>query len=524
MTLSATRTHGEREDRPRIAEVETPGFTLLWHPDPRRIGERAVLAGLDTDRTVELSRTSPRFAHPGSTPKRPLDDPFISRRPIVLRPGSEADTIEVIPTHSGSDLWLDGEIVTASVTLDAEALERGVVLMIAHRVVALLHRLDPLAPAATAADGLVGQSAALAAVRRDIRAVADVDVPVLLRGESGVGKELVAAALHGAGGRSQGPFVAVNMAAIPASLAASELFGSARGAFTGARAGRRGHFGRADGGTLFLDEIGDTPAEVQPLLLRALETGELQTVGADGSSRVEVRLVTATDAALETEVAAGRFRAPLLHRLRGFEILIPPLRQRRDDFGVLFRYFLEQALASIDARRTLAPAVDQARPWMPAPLVARLAVYDWPGNIRELRNIVQQVAISSRDRERAELPPPVLAQLERGPAIDPEVDRRRDCSAPSARLPGEITDRELEDALRRHRWRPQAAARHLGISRAAVYTLIERHPSLRKGSELGADEIEACARRHRDDLARMAEDLRVSETALKRRMRQLGLR
>jgi two-component system nitrogen regulation response regulator GlnG len=167
---------------------------------------------------------------------------------------------------------------------------------------------------------------------------------VLLRGETGTGKELAARALHDAGPRRRRGFLAVNMGAVPPTLAAAELFGAARGAFTGADQKRIGYFTRADGGTLFLDEIGETPAEVQILLLRALDNREIQPVGGGDPQPVDVRLIAATDADLEGAMAAVRFRSTLLHRLSGYEIFLPQLRDRREDFGRLFLHFLSQEL------------------------------------------------------------------------------------------------------------------------------------------------------------------------------------
>ena len=298
-----------------------PGLTILHHPDAGRVGERVALAGLASGREESLSRTVPAFSAPGKSLLRPLSDPYLSRRPIRLLPGAEPGGVLLRCGESGTALVADGAAVTGDpgdLEIPPARLERGVVLLLAGRVVLLLSRLDPVGVAGTPDFGLVGASAPVVALRREIQRVAGLDVPVLLRGETGTGKELVARALHDAGPRRSRPFVAVNMAAIPPTLAAAELFGAARGAFTGADRKRDGTFQRADGGTLFLDEVGETPPEIQALLLRALETGEIQPVGSDEIRRVDVRLVAATDSDLEGAVTAGRFRAPLLHRLAGY--------------------------------------------------------------------------------------------------------------------------------------------------------------------------------------------------------------
>ena len=494
-----------------------PGLTVLFHPDVERIGERAPHFGLLEGRPQDLSRAEPGFSN------GPLGDPFLSRRPIRIAPGSEPGSLRslrslrLIRGESGTRLSVNGEPVEEEAEV---SLEKGAVLLLAKRVVLLLSRIDPVAGILDLPRyGLVGESPALVRLRQEIRRVADLDVPVLLRGETGTGKELVARALHEAGPRRRRPFLAVNMGAVPPALAASELFGAAKGAFTGADQKRIGYFSRADGGTLFLDEIGETPAEVQVLLLRALENREVQPVGGGDPQPVDVRLIAATDADLEAAVAAGRFRAPLLHRLSGYEIFLPPLRDRREDFGRLFLHFLRLELEETGQSGRLAAGPDD-RPWMPAELVARLASYDWPGNVRQLRNVVRQLAIAGRD----------LPEVPVGPAIErlfqePEAPRPEPARPVSSgwRKPEDIRDDELLTALRANRWRLQPTAAQLGISRTSLYDRIDRSPNLRKAADLTREELEAAAARCQGDLDAMAEHLEVSKRGLQRRMKQLGI-
>jgi two-component system nitrogen regulation response regulator GlnG len=352
---------------------------------------------------------------------------------------------------------------------------------------------------------------------------------VLIRGETGTGKELIAGAIHQASPRSRGPYLAVNMAAIPPSLAAAELFGAARNAFTGADRSREGYFAQAHGGTLFLDEVGETPPEVQPLLLRALETGEIQTVGG-APRRVDVRLIAATDARLEENVAAGRFRAPLLHRLGGYQIHVPPLRQRREDLGLLFLHFLRNELEALgELKRLAAPE----RPWVPAPLVAWLADYDWPGNVRQLRNVVRQIAVAGCDAGAEGMWAQAESALqEAAKAPDSNVETRSSSASQTPkkaarkpyRNPEEISEEEMIAALRAHHWRLQAAADQLGLSRPSLYAKIDRSPNIRKAADLSRQEIEACYAQWGGDLDAMAEALEVSKRGLQLRMGQLGLR
>jgi len=531
-TWRDTETRSE-VDRHEAVVSSVTGLTILAHPDVRRVGERVALLDCTSEREEWLSRLEPSFAAPGEALRRPLADPYLSRRPMGLRPEA-AGGVRLDCRDSPSSVVAGGEPVHGERVFTEREIEDGVVLLLADRIVLLLHRFQPLFEAVPRY-GLVGESETLLETRRQIRQVADLDVPVLLRGETGTGKELVAMAIHQASVRRDRPYLALNMSAIPSSLAASELFGAAKGAFTGADQKKRGYFSRASGGTLFLDEIGEVPPEVQPLLLRALESGEIQPVGAEEIQRVDVRTIAATDSDLEAEIASGRFRAPLLHRLSGYEIRIPPLRRRRDDIGRLLVHFLRQELEAIGAADLCAASAAADRPWLPASVVARLARYDWPGNVRQLRNAARSIAVESRGRAELRIGAQVetllasLSEDTRQPVAraqaqpSPEVARRAS-PAPSRRSPQEISDSELVAALRANRWEPRLTAEQLGISRAALYLLIDACPLTRKASDLAPPEIEQALGQSAGSLSKAASHLEVSEEGLKRRMKKLGLR
>ena len=230
---------------------------------------------------------------------------------------------------------------------------------------------------------LIGSTPAMRALFRSIGRLAQAPLSVLITGETGTGKELVARALHRESPRSRKPFVALNSAAIPSELLESELFGHEAGAFTGASRRHIGRFEQANGGTLFLDEIGDMPASLQTRLLRVLAEGEFFRVGGRELIRVDVRVIAATHQPLEALVADGRFRADLLHRLDVVRLQLPPLRARRDDVPVLAERFLATAAAKLDA-----PAKRFAKPTL-----ERLRAHDWPGNVRELENLCWRLAV-----------------------------------------------------------------------------------------------------------------------------------
>lgn len=246
----------------------------------------------------------------------------------------------------------------------------------------------PAEPARPTRHGLVGRAASMQAVYRTIARLSSNDLAVLILGESGTGKDLVARAIHVTGLRQHGPFVAINMAAIPRDLIEAELFGHEKGAFTGAVARKAGRFEQASGGTLFLDEIGDMPIEAQTRLLRVLQSGEYSRVGGHGVLRADVRIVAATHRDIEQMVRDGQFREDLYYRLNVIPVVMPALRERRSDIAALVDHFVAEGQAAGLPPRRYSPAA-----------LARLEALDWPGNVRELANVVQRLAVLSRDTE-----------------------------------------------------------------------------------------------------------------------------
>ncbi|MEX2223742.1 MAG: sigma-54 dependent transcriptional regulator [Candidatus Rokuibacteriota bacterium] len=233
----------------------------------------------------------------------------------------------------------------------------------------------------------MGGSSAIAQVIQQVSQVAESNFTVLVQGETGTGKELVARAIHQQSARQQAPFVAVDCGAIPETLVESELFGHERGAFTGAQSKREGHFQVAKGGTLFLDEIGNVPVATQAKLLRALEQREVHPLGSPRAVAVDARIIAATNAELEEGVKAGRFRADLYYRLGEFTITLPPLRSRREDITHLAQRFLDEV--SMELRRPVRRIADEA--------MQALLRHDWPGNVRELKNVIRKAALVAAD-------------------------------------------------------------------------------------------------------------------------------
>jgi transcriptional regulator with GAF, ATPase, and Fis domain len=234
---------------------------------------------------------------------------------------------------------------------------------------------------------IIGNSPALEALLEQVEHVAPTDVAVLIQGETGTGKELIAHAIHTTSPRCGHAFVRMNCAAIPLDLLESELFGHEKGAFTGAIAQKIGRFELADKGTLFLDEVGDIPPALQPKLLRVLQEQEFERLGSTRTHKVDVRVVAATHCDLTEMVARGEFRSDLYYRLNVFPLLLPPLRNRREDIAPLVRHFVELSGRKIGKR------IDE----IPEATMLALVQYDWPGNIRELQNLIQRAVVLSKD-------------------------------------------------------------------------------------------------------------------------------
>jgi two-component system response regulator HydG len=299
---------------------------------------------------------------------------------------------------------------------------------------------------------IVGRSAPIRELLERVRRVAPTDSTVLISGESGTGKELVARALHAGSRRSQKPFVPVNCAAITETLLESELFGHARGAFTGATRARRGLFEEASGGTLFIDEITETAPGFQAKLLRALQEGEIRRVGESMPVRVDVRVIASTNREIKQAVAERRFREDLYYRLAVVPLRVPPLRERREDVPLLVEHFLEAHARRTGVRKRLDPEA-----------LARLETYSWPGNVRELENLVEQAAA-----------------LSQGPVITP-VDMPFDTPGPDQPPPGTLAEaveeaerRAITAAVQRCQGDLGEAARQLGVSSTTLWRRMKR--------------------------------------------------
>ena len=491
------------------------GLTILWHPQPERIGEQCIA----TDgKGTELSRFTPLFRRFGAHGEAaPLGERGITRAPLTIRRDA-ADHLTITAPDSRMLVECDGVPLAESVRLDSGQVERGVVLGLGGVILVCLHWMAslPRGEGGAGGAGLTGVGGAAIKLRELVRQAAATDLSVLLLGESGSGKEVAAQAIHAASARAGAALVAVNRAALNESLAAADLFGAAKGAYTGAQTVRNGYFAEADGGTLFLDEIGDTPTAIQPMLLRVLETGEYRPLGAAANRRSTARLIAATDQDIETRP----FNQPLLRRLEAFVIRVPPLRERREDIGLLIVQVLDQ-WSRQSGRRVEVPAA----------VVSQLCLYDWPGNIRQLGNVVRRMCIAldadDTDAARFEALVPRPADRAAAPAGAPVAPAHGDDPAPPrpdvkrVKL-SDLSDDQVLEAMESCHWMIRGAAQLLGISRPSLYKLLAEHPAIREVEAIPQAELAAAHQRSQGDLKQCASLLKTPSEALRRHLNKCG--
>ena len=446
------------------------------------LGRRFVVADHPRLAAILASREAINFSHDTHLP-----DPYDGL--LDQQPGAP------LPVHDcmGVSLWLEGDLWGA-LTLDAlrpGTFDRDAVLALNHfrlwveasvRVSQLeeerrrlqLSGISPESGHPGPEGDILGRSPAIQALMQELEVVADADLPVLLMGETGVGKERFARRLHAQSRRREAPLIHVNCAALPETLAESELFGHVRGAFSGATSDRPGRFEAAHGGTLFLDEVGELPMAVQAKLLRALQNGEIQRLGEDQPRQVDVRIIAATNRHLRDSVRDGGFRADLYHRLSVYPVFIPPLRERGTDVLLLAGHFLELNRARLGARSLRLSEEAEAA----------LCHYTWPGNIRELEHVISRAALKAISRgadrrdiitlEAALLDLDTLPAAGTAPAQPVQMSGDIPASLPLRQQVELLQRRAIDLALRQHGHNQAAAARALGLDASNLRKLMQR--------------------------------------------------
>ncbi|WP_394147359.1 nitric oxide reductase transcriptional regulator NorR [Shewanella atlantica] len=320
---------------------------------------------------------------------------------------------------------------------------------------------------------MIGQSRTMQSLNKEIKVVASTDLNVLILGETGTGKELIAKAVHQGSNRNASPLVYLNCAALPESVAESELFGHVKGAFTGAISNRSGKFELADKGTLFLDEIGELPLTLQAKLLRVLQYGDIQKIGDDRSRKVDVRIIAATNKDLKQEILAGRFRADLYHRLSVFPLMVPPLRERDDDITLLCGYFVERCRQKLGIKNlSLSPAS-----------LGLMKQYDWPGNIRELEHALHRAAVLAKAQANDDLPQILPQHFDMAGQTNSKQTSHTHDATPSYRLPSAASLKEATDQfqsqyinqiLAENNGKWAATARQLKVDSGNLHRLAKR--------------------------------------------------
>ncbi|TWB37529.1 sigma 54-interacting transcriptional regulator [Nitrospirillum pindoramense] len=484
---------------------------IVWHPDPSLVGMITPLA-FGPDGAFALSRFQPLFRSAVGQNLRALEDRHISRQPLEIRRRGPR-TFDIRPPESRMSVSVNGRVIEGPQTVSLDELGADILICLSDTVILSIFEASLPIQTEAAKHGLIGISQSVQVAWGLIRQAAPTALPVFVSGATGVGKELVASAIHALSGRATQKLHTINMATLSPALAHAELFGAAAGAYTGATRERSGLFALADGATLFMDEIGDTPKEVQPMLLRALECGEYRKLGDSRNQKADVRVISATDRPLDDPA----FNQPLRRRLEGVVIKLAPLSERRVDIGLLLRHFLTRGEPNLNA---FDPAALSAVKVMP------LLLHSWPGNIRELIGVARQIRLGTPVTLATDLaagaPSPRPAMAGAGAATGvPARATPPDTAERKRRDPATVDEAELLAALEGAGWNVKAAAELLNVSRTSLYRLMERSPTLRTAGDIPAEQLLDVMQRHPGDIEAWSQDLRIPKDSLKRHLRRV---
>lgn len=468
-------------------------LVILFHPDFDRVGE-INSCDLNEDKSFSVNRYTPVFTNGAKGAPSPLLDLIISRAPIIVTQLSKYKFC-ITPPKSLMEVRINGVAVNQATDISLKDANDVMTITISNSIILGLCYL-PQNQIQHSSSSLVGLSAPINQARHLIGQYAKTDLPVLLMGETGTGKEFAAHDLHTNSARHSGPFVATNMAALPPDLAVAELFGAKKGAFTGSSHDRIGLFGQASDGILFCDEIGDAPAIIQPMLLRAIETNRIQPLGQDKDSEVNIRIIAATDRKVNDQGNENSFSKPLYNRLSALQITMPSLNSRKIDIPILLMHFCKQN-----------PLWDKETFKVGTRLIIKLMTYSWPGNVRELKNISNQILLGEK---------PKLDIYTSAPNSSSANSSATSSVKKAYRSHHSVTYQELITALDENAWRIKPAACSLSISRTSCYELIKNCPDIRSLEDIPKQEIKAALQKHPNDIAAMAKQLKVPQSNLKK--------
>jgi DNA-binding NtrC family response regulator len=491
---------------------------IAFHPDTSRIGELCTIPW--TDDFLIIGRHYPEFAASSASVANGIDDSSVSREAFFLK--HDGGQWQIGRKAGRSRLRLNSQELFEEAQISQECLQQGLIVTLAQRVVLHLRLQSPESCEQNSSPelaSLAGVSPAMRQLRQSTAVAATSADDVLLIGPTGSGKERIARAIHALSSRSSGPWVAVNMAAMPVEIASASLFGARKGAYTGADANRSGFFQQADGGTLFLDEVGDTPAVLQPMLLRALQEREIQVVGGK-TERVDLRVIAAMEQ--DPDELREHFRPALRYRLGAQEIRLPALAERREDVALLAANLFGER-GQVDGHPwDVGPSETSVRSW--ARLFEQLLGYAWPGNIRELQHTVAQ--ISSFSKAGLEVPKAVRARLATTPII-PVISTEEEPHTEVKEMPAfrlaELSDADFVAAWRAAKYEVASIARQLGVSRSAIYRRLQNLRECRLAADVPLGEMLSALDACRGDLASTADRLAVSRRGLQTRLRASGV-
>tara|TARA_B100000700_G_scaffold301975_1_gene371771 strand:- start:486 stop:2006 length:1521 start_codon:yes stop_codon:yes gene_type:complete len=482
-----------------------PMLVIALHPNVNRVGEVAPLLDLDREGRGYVSRNRPEFSKNGYAGK-PLADPHISRSPLIIQKDSEE--LYRIRAHSTStQVTIPGRSEQQEYLLTADDLHEGIILNLSQKVV-LLFKFLPLQHMLVPDDNLIlGISPDIAAVRDKAKNIARLNLPVMIRGAAGVGKEHVARSIHDYSDQSNEPFVSVNVAAIHDAVAEEELFGTVR---NGQR--RKGWLEQAGQGSILLEDLEDASEKVHELIFKAFKAQKVLAINDSTPVPVKCRFMLTS-----TYDNCPENKSSLLWRLNNllsaYQLFVPSLVDRREDIGLLFTHFVEEQWSRVNVKKRFNAEI-------PTDLMVQLLLFNWPGNVRQLRNVARQIVIDSREQERLYLDPQLLSILASKQELPNASNSKK---VTKSRKPNSVSKDELIESLQNNRFELQATARELNISRASVYQLIQRFDGINTAQDLSETAIREHYERYKGDTEKMMWALKVSQVGLRRRLKAMGL-